>query len=169
MVKNISQFRACFINVSLQEQFSALVESDKIKNIGFVVKFYTTLVWHGLLRPRDALKQIIKYSAYDKITASDLFYYELSAYRFLVIKRCESSRDCDKNLTERHSDFVKIKHYKNYHRQNMIQLLFRIRRSESTYKFHKARLSFEQLTETQFKIDHFSDTVKRENREGSKF
>ncbi len=169
MVKNIAQFRACFINVSLQEQFSALVESDKIKNIGFVVKFYTTLVWHGLLRPRDALKQIIKYSAYDKITASDLFYYELSAYRFLVIKRCESSRDCDKNLTERHSDFVKIKHYKNYHRQNMIQLLFRIRRSESTYKFHKARLSFEQLTETQFKIDHFSDTVKRENREGSKF
>jgi ppGpp synthetase/RelA/SpoT-type nucleotidyltranferase len=163
MVRNIARFRERFINVSLHEQFNTLIESDKIKNIGFVVKFYTTLVWHGLLRPRDALKQIIKYSAYDKITESDLFYYELSAYRFLIIKRCESISDCDKDLAERHSDPVKIQHYKNYHRQNMIQLLFRIRKSESAYKFHKARLYFEQLTQTQFKIDHFSETIRKEN------
>ncbi len=163
IARNIAQFREQFVNVSLQEQFSTLLESDKIKNIGFVVKFYTTLVWHGFLRPRDALKQIIKYSAYDKITASDLFYYELSAYRFLIIKRCESISDCDKELAERHGDPVKIQHYKNYHRQNMIQLLFRIRKSESAYKFHKARLYFEQLTQSRFKIDHFSDTIRHEN------
>ena len=163
IAKSIAHFREQFINVSLQEQFNTLLESDKVKNIGFVVKFYTTLVWHGLLRPRDALKQIIKYSAYDKITASDLFYYELSAYRFLIIKRCESISDCNKDLAERHSDPVKIQHYKNYHRQNMIQLLFRIRKSESAYKFHKARLYFEQLTQTRFKIDHFSDTIRKEN------
>ena len=163
IAKSIAHFREQFINVSLQEQFNTLLESDKVKNIGFVVKFYTTLVWHGLLRPRDALKQIIKYSAYDKITANDLFYYELSAYRFLIIKRCESISDCNKDLAERHSDPVKIQHYKNYHRQNMIQLLFRIRKSESAYKFHKARLYFEQLTQTRFKIDHFSDTIRKEN------
>ena len=163
IARDIVQFRERFINVSLQEQFNTLLESDKIKNIGFVVKFYTTLVWHGFLRPRDALKQIIKYSAYDKIKASDLFYYELSAYRFLILRRCEAISDCDKDLTERHSDPVKIEHYKNYHRKNMIQLLFRINRTESAYKFHKARLYFEQLTQTRFKIDHFSETIRREN------
>jgi ppGpp synthetase/RelA/SpoT-type nucleotidyltranferase len=117
IVKNIAQFRDQFINVSFQEQFNTLLESDKVKNIGFVVKFYTTLVWHGFLRPRDALKEIIKYSAYDKIKASDLFYYELSSYKFLIVRRCESISDCDKDLTERLSDPVKIEHYKNFHRK----------------------------------------------------
>jgi hypothetical protein len=163
LAKNIAKFREQFVNVSLHEKFNTLLESDKIKNIGFVVKFYTTLVWHGYLLPRDALEQIIKYSAYDKIKASDLFYYELSAYRFLVIRGCEAINDCDKDLTERHSDPVKIEHYRNYHRKNMIQLLFRIKKSESTYKYHKARLYFEQLTESRFKIDHFSDTVHQVN------
>ena len=123
------------------------------------MKFYTTLVWHGFLRPRDALKQIIQYSAHDKIKASDLFYYELSAYRFLIIHRCESISDCKKELVDRNGDQIQIKHYKNYHRKNMIQLLFRIRKNESAYKFHKARLYFEEFTQTQFKIDHFSDTI----------
>jgi ppGpp synthetase/RelA/SpoT-type nucleotidyltranferase len=163
LARSIALFREQFINVSLQEQFNTLLESDKVKNIGFVVKFYTTLVWHGFLRPRDALKQIIKYSAYDKIKASDLFYYELSAYRFLILRRCEVISDCDKDLAERHGDPVKIDHYKNYHRKNMIQLLFRIRKSESAYKFHKARLYFEQLTQTRFKIDHFSGMIRKES------
>ena len=159
LVKNIAYFREEFVNVSLQEKFNMLLESDKVKNIGFIVKFYTTLVWHGFLRPRDALKEIIKYSAYDKIRASDLFYYELAAYRFLFLCRCETITDCDKDLSERHIDPVKIKHYKHYHRKNMIQLLFRIRKSESAYKFHKAKLYFEQLTQTRFKIDHFSESI----------
>ena len=163
IAKSIVAFRKGFINISLHDQFNTLLESDKIKNIGFVVKFYTTLVWHGFQRPRDALQQIIKYSAYDKIKASDLFYYELAAYRFLVIRRCESISDCDKDPAQRHNDPVKIQHYKNYHRQNMIQLLFRIRKNESNYKYHKARLYFEQLTQTRFKIDHFSETIRKEN------
>jgi ppGpp synthetase/RelA/SpoT-type nucleotidyltranferase len=160
--KNIVLFREKFITVSLLEKFNTLLESDKIKNVSFVVKFYTTLVWHGFLRPRDALKEIIKYSAYDKIRASDLFYYELSSYRFLIMLRCEFISDCDKNREERRNDPVKIEHYKNYHRKNMIQLLFRIKRKESVYKFHKARLYFEQLTQTRFKIDHFSHMIRTE-------
>jgi ppGpp synthetase/RelA/SpoT-type nucleotidyltranferase len=160
IAKSIADFRKQFINSSLQEQFNTLLESDRVKNVGFVVKFYTTLVWHGFLRPRDALKQIIQYSAYDKIKASDLFYYELSAYRFLIIRRCETINDCKKELADRNSDPVRIEHYKNYHRKNMIQLLFRIRKNESAYKFNKARLYFEEFTQTQFKIDHFSDTIR---------
>jgi hypothetical protein len=159
--KQITHFRERFITLPIQEQFQRLLESDKIKNIGFVVNFYTSLVWHGFLRPRDALKQIIKYSAYDKIEASDLFYYELAAYRFLIIQGCESISDCDKDMTERQSDPVKLEHYGNYHRKNMIQLLFRIRKEESVYKFHKARLYFEQLTQSKFKIDHFSDMMRK--------
>ncbi len=163
LVKCIAHFREEFVNVTLQENFNTLLESDKVKNVGFIVKFYTTLVWHGFLRPRDALKEIIKYSAYDKIKASDLFYYELSAYRFLILQRYEAFNDCMVDLPEQYSDPVKIKHYSDYHRKNMIQLLFRIRKSESAYKFHKARLYFEQLTQTRFKIDHFSDTIRKEN------
>lgn len=149
---NISQFRERFVNDALQEQFSTLLESDMIKNIGFVVKFYTTLLWHGYLTPLDALRQIIKYSAYDKIKASDLFYYELSAYRFFVMQKGASG-----------SEAVSIEHEKNYYRKNMIQLLFRIKRSETAYKFHKARLDFEQLTQTRFKVDHFSETITQES------
>lgn len=161
LAQNIAEFREQFIDETLHKKFTALLESSQIKNIGFVVKFYTTLVWHGFLRPRDALRQIIKYSAYDKIKASDLFYYELSAYRFLIIRRCEMINDCDKDISERPNDSVKIEHYKNYHRKNMIQLLFRIRKKESAYKFNKARLYFEMLTQTSFKIDHFSEMMQK--------
>ncbi len=164
ITKNIRQFRTRFMDRSLQDQFTSLLESDKIKNIGFVVNFHTTLVWHGFLRPMDALKKIIKYSAYDKIKASDLFYYELSAYRFLILRNCEEISGCSEDLTQRHSNPVRIEHFKNYYRKNMIQLLFRIKRSESAYKFHKARLYFEQLTQTRFKVDHFSDTIHKEDK-----
>ena len=165
IAKNIARFRTRFVNSSLQDKFNRLLEANEIKNIGFVVKFYATMVWHGFLRPMDALKQIVKYSAYDKIKASDLFDYELSAYRFLLIQRCEAISDCGKELTQRHSDPAKFKHFKHYHRKNMIQLLFRIKRSESAYKFHKARLYFEQLTQTEFKIDHFSDSTRKEDEQ----
>ena len=155
--KDIDSFREHFINHSLVEQFNTQLESNKIKNIGFVVNFYATLVWHGLLRPMYALKQIIKYSAYDKIQASDLFYYELSAYKFVLYPN-ETALECS-------ADSISIEHSKNYHQQNMIQLLFRIRRSEPLNKFHKARLHFEQLTQTEFKLDHFSDMLSKEKEE----
>ena len=68
--KNIAIFRKQFITPTLQKQFNSLLQSDKIKNIGFVVNFYTTLVWHGLQRPMDALKEIINYSALASFTNS---------------------------------------------------------------------------------------------------
>jgi len=164
MVDNIKKFRKIYINKSLQKNFTILLDSGMIKNIGFVVNFYTTLVWHGFIQPKDAIKEIIKYSAYDKIKASDLFYYELSAYRFLVILCCKTIEDCNKNIINDESDLLRVEHYKNYHIKNMIQLLFRIRKGESAYKFYKAKLYFEQLTQTKFKIDHFSDMVRKDNK-----
>ncbi len=168
IIEDIALFRVRFINSKLHDKFNRLLASNEIKNIGFVVKFYTTLVWHGFLRPMDALKQIIKYSAYDKIKASDLFYYELSAYRFLLIKHCETINDCVSKLPQRQRDPAKTNHFKHYHRKNMIQLLFRIHKNESAYKFHKARLYFEKLTQTSFKIDHFSDSIRKENQSNPK-
>jgi len=150
MARNIRRFRERFLTPELFEQFTVLLESNKIKNIGFVVKFYSTLVWYDYLQPMDALKQIIKYSAYDKIKASDLFYYELAAYKVFMI-------EARINV----SDAVTLEHSMNYHRKNMIQLLFRIKRGEPVYKFHKARLDFEQLTQTRFKIDHFSEMFSK--------
>jgi len=149
---SIKRFRKMYINEALQKRFNILLKSGMIKNIGFVVRFYTALVWYRLMQPNAALKEIIKYSAYDKIKASDLFYYELSAYRYFIVSYYESN---DSNL-------LKIEHYKDYHIKNMIQLLFRIKKNESSYKFYKARLYFEELTQTQFKIDHFSDMICKE-------
>jgi ppGpp synthetase/RelA/SpoT-type nucleotidyltranferase len=164
----VEEFRSRYITNELHRHFNILLESDKIKNIGFVVKFYTTLVWHGFYLPMDALKQIIRYSAYDKIKPSDLFYYELAAYRFLYLRRCNTLEDCNKPFSQRLGDPVKVEHFGNYHRKNMIQLLFRIKRSESAYKFHKARLYFEQLTQTKFKMDHFSGMVLKESQSEGK-
>ena len=145
--REIDIFRKKYINESINEIFTQQLESRGIKNIGFVVKFYTAMVWHGFIYPTDALKQIVRYSAYEKIKSSELFHYELSAYRSLDMHKNSSGSD------------ARIEHLKNYHIKNMIGLLFRIKRSESTYKFYECRLYFEQLTQSRFKIDYFSDTV----------
>ena len=161
--QNIATFRKHFITESLYSQFNSLLQSDKIKNIGFVVNFHTTLVWHGLQRPMDALKEIIKYSAYDKIKSSDLFYYELAAYRFLFIRASNGTDNCFKLPTntqiDMQSDSIQREHFGNYHRQNMIQLLFQIKRNESYYKFQKAKLYFEKVTQTKFEMDYFSSSI----------
>jgi len=159
IAREIEVFRSKFIKASLLDKLETLLETDKIKNVGFVVRFYSLLVWHSICPPLHALKKIIKYSAYDKIKTSDLFYYELAAYKFFVLNRCEEVSDCSTNEKERDHASKKIRHYRNYHRNNMIQQLFRIYRDEPIYSFHKARLHFEQLTQTTFKINHFSDTV----------
>jgi len=157
----IKTFRERFMNRALLTHFKTLLESNKIKNVGFIVNFYGTLIWHGLYLPLDSVKRIIKYSAYDKIDKSDLFYYELAAYRFLVIRRCEILEDCDSKRESRPYDRNKIAHFKNYHSENMINLLFQIKRDESLYTFEKARIHFEQLTGLVFKFDHFSDSINQ--------
>ena len=154
--ESIREFRAYFINMSLELHFKMLLDSDKITNVGLVVKFYIALIWHGIIAPLDGLKQIIKYSSYDKIEVSDLFYYELAAYRFLMMCCREDSNNYCSDTLFKESDPVRIKHLQNYHKENMIQQLFRIKRDESAPEFEKARLNFEQLTGERFKIDYFS-------------
>jgi ppGpp synthetase/RelA/SpoT-type nucleotidyltranferase len=159
LVKEIELFRKKFIHASLLTQLETLLETDKITNVSFVVRFYALLVWHNICQPIDALRQIIKYSAYDKIKTSDILYYELAAYKFLVVNCCEKINDCSLDADMKIDAENKIKYYKSYHRNNMIQQLFRIYRDEPIYNFHKARVHFEKLTQMTFKINHFSDTI----------
>ncbi len=153
----IRKFRAYYVNISLELHFQMLLSRDKITNVGLVVKFYTALIWHGIIFPIDGLREIIKYSAYDRIERSDLFYYELSAYRFLMMCCCGDRGDFCLESDHRDIDPVRIRHLQNYHKENMIQHLYLIKRDESTPEFEKARLYFEKLTGNKFQIDHFSD------------
>ncbi len=161
IARSIERFRERFINKALVTHFNTLLDTNKIKNIGFIVNFYGTMIWHGLYLPLDSLRRIIKYSAYDKIDKSDLFYYELAAYRFLAVRRCEVLEDCQKDPGSRPRDNTKVSHFKYYHSENMINLLFQIKRKESFYTFEKARIHFERLTGLVFKIDHFSDSISQ--------
>jgi len=155
----VAQFRQRYITPALLEHFQVLLENNKIRNVGYVVKFYTTLLWHGFILPIEALKQIIRYSAYDKIKTSDLFFYELAAYKFLVVDRCESLEDCKRAKEERVVQEVRIAYFEEFHRQNMIRQLFKIYRNEPRFTFLRAKFRFEQLTGTEFKMDHFSESV----------
>jgi len=143
----ITKFRARYINTDLLEHFNHLLEHNKIKNVGYIVQFYTTLVWHGIIKPKDALKAIIRYSAFSKITQSDMFFYELSAYKYLVIDNHQQS-----------SPYT-LKHIKDFHIKNMIRQLFKIYKEESRYEYLKAKYRFEHLCNIEFKLDHFSDIL----------
>jgi len=157
--KAVADFRVRYITPELLEHFQTLLENNKIKNVGYVVRFYTTLLWHGFILPMDALKQIIRYSSYDKIKTSDLFFYELAAYKFLVVDRCESLEDCKCSKEERMMPEVRIAYFEEFHCQNMIRQLFKIYRNEPRFTFLRAKFRFEQLTGTLFKMDHFSEML----------
>jgi hypothetical protein len=157
--REVARFRARYIVPELVGQFHTLLENNKIKNVGYVVNFYTTLLWHGFIVPLDALKQIIRYSSYDKIKTSDLFFYELAAYKFLAIDGCESLNDCKKAKSERTMPRIRRRHFEEFHRKNMIRQLFKIYKNEPRFTFLRAKFRFEQLTGSLFKMDHFSENM----------
>ncbi len=159
IVKEVARFRERYITPELTEHFETLLDHNKIKNVSYVVKFYTTLVWHGLILPLDALRQIIRYSAYDKIKTSDLFYYELAAYKFLAVEKCESLATCREKQENRTMSERRRAHFEDFHRKNMIRQLFKIYKNESRFDFLRAKFRFEHLTGTQFKMDHFSEKL----------
>jgi len=157
--QEVSAFRKRYITPALLSHFRTLLQHNKIQNVGYVVNFYTTLLWHGFILPIDALKQIIHYSSYDKIKTSDLFFYELAAYKFLVVDGCESLDDCNKREEVRTMPSIRKQHFEDFHRKNMIRQLFKIYKNEPHFTFLKAKYRFEQLTGTQFRMDHFSQQV----------
>jgi ppGpp synthetase/RelA/SpoT-type nucleotidyltranferase len=157
--KEVARFRKRYMISELVSQFHTLLEKNKIKNVGYVVNFYTTLLWHGFIVPLDALKQIIRYSSYDKIRTSDLFFYELAAYKFLAVDGCESLKDCSKEKADREMPTVRRHYFEEFHRKNMIRQLFMIYKNEPRFTFLRAKFRFEQLTGTEFRMDHFSKQV----------
>jgi len=160
IAKEVAQFRTRYLRPELVSHFQTLLEHNKIKNVGYVVKFYTTLLWHGFILPLDALKQIIRYSAYDKIKTSDLFFYELAAYKFLVVDGCETLEACRRARERRTMSTIRHHHFEAFHRKNMIRQLFKIYKSEPYFTFLRAKFRFEQLTKTDFKMDHFSESIR---------
>jgi len=160
IAKEVIRFRTRYVTPELGEHFQTLLERNKIKNVSYVVKFYTTLVWHGLIVPLDALKQIIHYSAYDKIKTSDLFYYELAAYKFLVVDGCEHLEECTQKREAREMSEKRRKYFEDFHRKNMIRQLFKIYKNEPRFTFLRAKYRFEQLIGSPFKMDHFSESLK---------
>ena len=140
----IAKFRDIYINQTLKEHFDNLIQDNKIRNIGYILQFYTTLIWHGIIQPKDALKHIIRYSAYSRINQSDLFFYELSAYKYLVVDNHQGY------------DEYRLNHLKDFHIKNMIRQLFHIHKEESIYKFLKAKYRFEHLCNVEFDLGHFS-------------
>jgi ppGpp synthetase/RelA/SpoT-type nucleotidyltranferase len=140
----IAKFRDRYINQTLKEHFDNLIQDNKIRNIGYILQFYTTLIWHGIIQPKDALKHIIRYSAYSRINQSDLFFYELSAYKYLVVDNHQGY------------DEHRLNHLKDFHIKNMIRQLFHIHKEESIYKFLKAKYRFEHLCNVEFDLGHFS-------------
>ncbi len=160
IAEEIARFRNRYLTKELVDYFHALLQRDKIKEAPFLVQFYATLIWHGLYLPLDALREIIRLSAYEEIAKSHLFRYELAAYRFLVLQRCESVDECAKPLQERQLSERKIRHYAHYHRENMIQLLFHIEREEPENIFLKAKIAFEKITGELFRIKQFSEILK---------
>ncbi|BAF72937.1 hypothetical protein [Sulfurovum sp. NBC37-1] len=159
IAREVARFRTRYVTPELWEHFKTLLERNKIKNVSYVVKFYTTLVWHGIIVPLEALKQIIRYSAYDKIKVSDLFYYELAAYKFLVVDRCEHLEDCKDEKEARKMSEQRKEHFGDFHRKNMIRQLFQIYRNEPHFTFLRAKYRFEQLTGIPFKMDRFSESL----------
>ncbi len=155
----VARFRERYITPELLTHFQTLLAHNKIKNVGYIVKFYTTLLWHGFILPINALKQIIRYSAYDKIKTSDLFFYELAAYKFLVVEGCERLEDCTKEPSKRSMSPLSRRHLEAFHQQNMIRQLFKIYKNEPRFTFLRAKFRFEQLTKTEFKMDHFSEHI----------
>jgi len=157
--REVARFRKRYMVPELVTRFHALLEKNKIKNVGYVVNFYTTLLWHGFIVPLDALKQIIRYSSYDKIKTGDLFFYELAAYKFLAVDGCESLEDCRREKAQRKMPLIRRHYFEEFHRKNMIRQLFMIYKNESHFTFLRAKFRFEQLTGTEFRMDHFSKQV----------
>ena len=160
IAKEVVQFRERYITPELLEHFTTLLAHNKIKNVSYVVKFYTTLVWHGLILPLDALKEIIRYSSYDKIKTSDLFFYEIAAYKFLVVEGCEHLEECRLSRSARAMSPERRRHFEDFHRKNMIRQLFKIYKNEPRFTFLRAKFRFEQLTGTPFRMDHFNETFQ---------
>lgn len=134
-------------------------KEESLEDTSFIVGFLSTLVINKLARPIDVLGKVIKLSS-NNIRASDIFFYEYAAYTFLYIYECEDLSDCDREDKE-HLYQEKIQHYGRYHYENMINLLFRIKKEEDTYEFIKARTYFNKIEgRASFKEDYFYQRVK---------
>ncbi|CAA6815836.1 MAG: Unknown protein [uncultured Sulfurovum sp.] len=152
----IKNFRKKYMNKKLEIDFMYVLDgNDKmiITNTSFIVSFLSTLIINKLEKPINILERVVHLSSHESIKASDIFLYEYASYLFSYEYALEAVRD-DDNQDE-------INHYGKYHYENMINLLFRIKREEDIYEFIKARTYFNNIKgRDNFKEDYLSSMLK---------
>jgi len=145
---------------NFMDLLSGDAKEERLKDTSFIIGFLSTLVINKLARPIDILGKVIKLSSHDNIKASDIFLYEYAAYTFLYVYECEEISDCDREDKE-HICKEKTEHYGLYHYENMINLLFRIKKEEDIYEFLKAKTYFNALGRDFFKEDYLYQKCKK--------
>jgi len=143
----ILAFRQRYINADLLNYFQILLSKQRIQDIGYIVQVYATMVWHGIMTPQDALGDIVRYCAYQDVSKSDLFVYELASYKFLVVDSCDEISS------------YRLEHIKDFYIKNMIRELFTIYTKESIYKYNKSKYIFEYFSKIKFRLEHCSKVV----------
>jgi len=147
----INDFRRATFTEGFKEEFMEAINSDNIKiikNNNFVVNFLSTLILNEKLKPLVAFKIIMKFCDID---TNALFKYEYATYYYYKYYY----------LSEKNSCIFAKDHYLNYHRKNMISLLFQLRK-ENAYEFKKARIYYNGIFDFEkndaFKENHFFET-----------
>jgi len=146
----IQKFRIKYMNQHLVDEFISLLEGkrqNKMTNTSFILGFLSTLVINKLIRPIDILQKVVNLSSHDTIKASDIFLYEYAAYEFTL----------SNGFNDAYIDENTANHHRNYHYQNMINLLFRIKKEEDIYEFIKAKTYFNKIKDRdEFQEDYLS-------------
>lgn len=160
--KTIKDFRKKFITKELKENFLEANNNLKIKNAGFIINFYSTLIYYKLIKPIDCLSKLIDLSSYSNVLASDYFYYEISAYHIMF----EEYKN-KKNILEDEKEIYL--HMKRYHIDNMIYLIYKIKKDENYFEYLKAKAFFKDTTGETFILEILTQNLQGyENERSSK-
>lgn len=127
LCKLIDEFRKKFFNEKIKKRFFEKLEVLHTGSYHFLLGYINILLYHSVIKPKDALKRVIAYSASGQVRYIDKFYYEISSYRYHM----ESD---DKALLI-------------YHKNNALFLLSRIQKQYSIYEYEKARKHYSYLME----------------------
>jgi len=159
----IVEFRQKYMKKELSKEFMDVLDGNsekKITNTSFIMGFLSTLIINKLEKPIDILERVVKLSSHDNIKASDIFLYEYSAYMFSYVYKCIEVEDCITANEDKNNE-NKMLHHGNYHYENMINLLFRIKKEEDIYEFLKAKTYFNQIKgRANFQEDYLSKKLK---------
>jgi len=149
----IEEFRNLYINDEFKNIFFKLLHDNKTNDKSFILGTLSILIRNKELKPIDAFEKIIQLASEQKLKAKDLFYFEEASYKNLYENPLKEY-DFNKGIP------IKIVHYGNYHYENMIYLLFKMK-NQNQYEYYKARIYFNTLVDN----DPLKEHLKKLGRE----